>query len=330
MNSIYKNIKSVLQELKPKYADVIISRFGIDTDSKTLEAIGKRYGITRERVRQIEEKALSILQNKRITDFLKNDFNLTKNFLEREGKVLPEYYLIENYGEGDKKAGALILLLHLNHDFYRHSGNKSIYPHWHISKIEQEKAISEILALEKELERNKELFNEKELFNLLSHPNFLKLSKRILKGPLGKYGLSHWSEISPHGMKDKAYLVLKKYNKPMHFRDITENIIKFYIGRKALEQTVHNELIKDSRFILVGRGIYALNSWGYEPGNVKTVIAKVLKNSKKPLSKEEIINDVLKNRFVKASTIILNLNNNREFVKMKDGKYELNPKVKSL
>ena len=317
MNSIYKNIKSVLQELKPKYADIIVSRFGIDTDSKTLEAIGKRYGITRERVRQIEEKALSILRNKRIKNILKGDFDLTKELLESEGKVLPEYYLIENYGGGGKKGGTLVLLLYLGDDFYRHSGNKSIYPHWHINKIEQEKAISEILALEEKLE------SKKELFNLLSHPNFLKLSKRILKGPLGKYGLSHWSEISPRGMKDKAYLVLKKYNKPMHFRDITKNINKFYIGRKALEQTVHNELIKDPRFILVGRGIYALNSWGYEPGNVKTVITKVLKNSKNPLNKEEIIDYVLKNRLVKPSTIILNLNNNREFVKMKDGKYKL-------
>lgn len=326
MNNIYKNIKAVLQELKPKYADVIISRFGIDTDSKTLEAIGKRYGITRERVRQIEEKALSILRNKKIKNALKGDFDLTKEILEREGSVLPEYYLIENYGGGGKKGGALILLLYLGDDFYRHSGNKSIYPHWHINKIEQEKAISEILALEKELESKKELFIEKELFNLLSHPNFLKLSKKILKGPLGKYGLSNWSEISPRGMKDKAYLVLKKYNKPMHFRDIAENINKLYLGRLALEQTVHNELIKDPRFILVGRGIYALNSWGYEPGNVKTVIIKALENSKKPLSKEEIIDNVLKNRLVKSSTITLNLNNNREFVKMKDGKYKLSSK----
>lgn len=322
-NNIYKNIKSILQKLKPKYADIISSRFGIDKNRQTLEAIGKKYGITRERVRQIEEKALSILKNESIKRVLISDFDLVKNFLEQEGKVLPEYYLIKNYIEDNKNGGALILLLSLGDYFYKHSGNKSIHPHWHIDEKSQLKAINEILFLEKELEIKKKLFIEKEILKFLSHPNFLLLSKNILKSPLGKYGLSHWSEVSPRGMKDKAYLVLKKYKNPMHFRDITKNINNLYFGRKALEQTVHNELIKDSRFVLVGRGIYALNSWGYEPGNVKNVITKILKDAKKPLSKDEIISKVLKNRLVKSSTILLNLNNNPDFVKMKNGKYKI-------
>ena len=56
--------KRLLSNLQDRAYDIIVHRYGLgDTpDSKTLEAIGKKYGITRERVRQIENAALSAVR----------------------------------------------------------------------------------------------------------------------------------------------------------------------------------------------------------------------------------------------------------------------------
>ena len=77
------------------------------------------------------------------------------------------------------------------------------------------------------------------------------------------------------------------------------------------------------RFVLVGRGLYALGEWGYQPGQVKDVILSVLKESEKPLTREQVLDKVLKQRIVKANTVFLNLNNKKFFLKNPEGKYQV-------
>jgi hypothetical protein len=95
------------------------------------------------------------------------------------------------------------------------------------------------------------------------------------------------------------------------------------LAKKTNFQTVHNELIKDARFVLVGRGVYALKEWGYEPGTVKDVISQVLKKAKQPLSQDEVLKRVLSQRLVKESTILLNLGNKKCFLKSENGRYSV-------
>lgn len=112
----------------------------------------------------------------------------------------------------------------------------------------------------------------------------------------------------------------------MHFRKITDTIneIKFD-GKKAHPATVHNELILDhDRYVLVGRGIYALKEWGYKPGVVADVITEILAQSPEPLARQEIIRRVLEKRLVKESTIILALMNKKRFKKNGQGTYQIN------
>ena len=126
-------------------------------------------------------------------------------------------------------------------------------------------------------------------------------------------------------MKDKAYLIVQKAGNPLHFTEITKLINRVWIkDKKACPQTVHNELIKDKRFVLVGRGIYALKEWGFREGTVLEVLQDVL-NEKgiESLSKEDIIGKVLKKRWVKRNTVLLNLQNSDYFVKLNNGKYSL-------
>ena len=70
-----EHIDTLLQDLKERERQVIILRFGLeDGHPRTLEEVGKEFNVTRERIRQIEAKALRKLRNpvrsKRIRDFL--------------------------------------------------------------------------------------------------------------------------------------------------------------------------------------------------------------------------------------------------------------------
>jgi RNA polymerase primary sigma factor len=62
--NLYSEIRKILGQLSQKERDVLIMRFGLDDDGnkKTLEEIGSRYGVSRERIRQIENRAISKLK----------------------------------------------------------------------------------------------------------------------------------------------------------------------------------------------------------------------------------------------------------------------------
>ena len=107
----------------------------------------------------------------------------------------------------------------------------------------------------------------------------------------------------------------------MHFTEVAKEIEKLF-GKKAHTATCHNELIKDSRFVLVGRGLYALSNWGYAGGVVRDVVRDVLRKNG-ALTKQEIIDKVLKERYVKPNTILVNLQNPKYFKKDKSGRYQL-------
>lgn len=110
----------------------------------------------------------------------------------------------------------------------------------------------------------------------------------------------------------------------MHFTKIAERINKIHFdSRKAYPPTVHNELILNARYILVGRGIYALKEWGYKPGVVAEVISDILKKAGQPMKRGEIVDSVLKQRLVKKNTIHLALTDQKRFNKLSDGRYIL-------
>jgi len=86
--------------------------------------------------------------------------------------------------------------------------------------------------------------------------------RNLKQNQYGEWGLADWPEISPKTVNDKIYLVLKHSGKPLHFTKIAEEINKMKFDHKiANPATVHNELILDKRYVLVGRGIYALKDW---------------------------------------------------------------------
>ena len=150
---------------------------------------------------------------------------------------------------------------------------------------------------------------------------WLSMSKTIKKNPLGEWGKASSPNIRTRGVKDYAYLVMRKHGSPMHFREVADSISKTF-GKKTHYATCHNELIKDPRFVLVGRGMYALAEWGYTRGTAREVIRDILKKEG-PLLKENVIEKVMKERYFKKNTILVNLVNPKYFKKNKNGLYSV-------
>jgi hypothetical protein len=153
--------------------------------------------------------------------------------------------------------------------------------------------------------------------------SILRAAKKISQNKFGHWGLHNSREIKPKTINDKIYLVLKNHRQPLHFSELSQRINQIgFDSKKANPATVHNELILDNKYVLVGRGLYGLKEWGYKKGTVSDVIAEILRSSGTPLSRDEIIDKVLSLRMVKKATIILALMNKERFSK-KNGKYIL-------
>lgn len=177
--------------------------------------------------------------------------------------------------------------------------------------------ISNLLGNELFKENSEAINNHKPLYSIL------QALKQLEQNKFGQWGINDWKEINPKTINDKIYLVLKNNGKPMHFVDITKRINEIgFDEKKANAATVHNELILDKKYVLVGRGLYSLQEWGYKNGTVVDVIKDILKESDQPLSREKIIEKVLEQRLVKKATIILALMDKNAFEKIGD-KYQL-------
>lgn len=320
----------------PRLREVVERRFGLrGREPETLEAIGRSFGVTRERVRQIEADGLRHIAKPAAAEALAPVFNSLEKHFEDHGHVLEESKLLNSVA-GPRFSNHVHFLLTVGKPF-SHRGEEEQWQERWFTREEALKAAQSIMArTAEELGEMGKPVPAAELFKILktrarevlgavpSNPDllesYLSISKLIGQNPYGEFGLVTWPTIRPRGVRDKAYAVLNRGGKPMHFREVAAAISKSgWSPRKAHAQTVHNELIKDSRFVLVGRGLYGLQEWGYTPGTVSDVIASCLKTAKRPLSKEEIAKRVLQVRFVKPNTVFLNLQNRELFKRTPDG-----------
>ncbi len=350
-NKMFENVNTFVDDflksnLSGRYQEVIRCRYGIDgANPETLQAIGNRYGITRERVRQIEALALENLLKvaKNYPNLIKLMDTATSRLksvggIEEEGSLLNYLKTSLNHGEIDARfANSIKFVLELSGKINRHSDNydKDWRCYWYLGKEEESKAKGFITKLVSSLNSKKNAIvsgnNFNEVFaqvtkqsNLKEETakNLLAISKKFVTGPFGHFGLADWSEINPKTARDWAYAILKKEQKPLHFSELYKMISGHRSDKKTNLQTVHNELIKDERFVLVGRGLYGLKEHGLIPGTAKEIIAHFLKKHG-PMTHKEISELVLGQRMIKPTTIMINLQNKKHFVSTPDGKYDV-------
>lgn len=335
--NINKITNDLLEILSPRYRKVISDRFGLFQKEKTLQEIGDKMQITRERVRQIENQAIKKVKKEfqNLNGGPKDFVKFARAHLEACGGVKEHNAFMSdifNILKINKKVNFLenkvkFILLMSGEIFYEEE-TQDFNAYWYLNEDKKKEFLKFVAQMKKFLEnskknevlKNKLYLNQcKDLFSchLLSIPKFFAFNA------LGDFGLKKWPEISPRSTREKAYLVLQKIGKPLHFREIAKNIYKHKLSKKVPHfQTVHNELIKDKRFVLVGRGIYALKEFGFEEGTVKDVIYRFIKKHG-PLTKNEIMDLIKTQRIVKENTVILNLYNKKHFKKLKDGRFDI-------
>lgn len=328
-------VKKLLSPLSDRARDIIIKRYGLGklAEHMTLEAIGQEYKITRERVRQIENFAIN--QIKKADSYKKADpfFDELKSKMADFGGVVHELDFLGSIDNDKSVQNHIHFMLVLSDAFYKIREDDDFHHRWTTDKTLAEKVHASIKNLCINFSDN-DLVSEQELIaRFLAElketvdddktralaQRWLRISKNIGKNPLGEWGLVKSPNIKMRGIRDFAYLVIRQNGSPMHFTEVAK-AIKTTFGREAHPATCHNELIKDKRFVLVGRGLYALAEWGYTKGIVADVIRSIL-DKEGPLTKDEVVAKVLKERHVKTNTIIVNLQNPKYFRKDKSGKY---------
>ena len=321
---------------QPREREIITRRFGLEGAKETLEQIGERLDITRERVRQLEKAALIRLKIAAEKGNIENLADIEKALirnLAESGRISKTKTLAEKYFENSAENQEVSYILFLSeissklvvvqeNDKYHSAIANAEYGDERKIKT----AIDEIVNI---IKKQKSPMTLDELDAKLSyeHPSQIEAIasiSKLLASLNGIWGLEKWPSVNPKNIRDKIFVVLGAKKEPMHFSEIAEEIRKSDFSRKDVTtQAIHNELIKDKRFVLIGRGIYALDDWGFKKGTVADTITAVLKEAGEPLYRDEIVKRVLEKRKVKETTVLLNLQSKKEFVRVAKATYAL-------
>jgi len=330
-----KVTKKIISHLQGRASDVIMNRFGLTADGerKTLEEIGKKYDITRERVRQIEDVALNAIKKSEAYKAEQAAFEELRNLIKKMGAIVAEHDLLPHISKDKSTQNHIRFFLTLHDSFRKHREDEHFHTRFSVddemgakihdtlrklyASLSDEDLIPETEIIKRFFDHMKDVAEEYRDEEIVKR--WLSISKDIGKNPFGEWGKSTSPNVRTRGVKDYAYLVMRKHGSPMHFKEVADSISKTF-NKKVHYATCHNELIKDPRFVLVGRGMYALAEWGYKAGTAREVIRDILKREG-PLSKEDIIEKVNKERYFKKNTILVNLVNPKFFKKDKHGLY---------
>lgn len=320
---------------KEREREIVSRRYGLFDRKETLEQIGELLGITRERVRQLEKAVVARLKAQADQGQLPHLTQVQETVLrevEHLGNVARIQDLTERLADtNDRINQARVSFLAAlspklavieENDHYHHSvGIKTLHDEQtikdHVSNIiDAIKRIGEPTTIDK--------VTEKVSHNSTKHVSALASISKHLATLNNRWGLIKWPMVNPKNIRDKIYVILHEAGKHMHFNEIANAIKKSEFKRKDVTtQAIHNELIKDNRFVLIGRGIYALREWGYQQGTVADVIAEVLRKAGEPMHRDDIVREVLKSRQVKETTILLNLQGKPQFKRVAKATYAL-------
>ncbi len=327
-------ILSIIEQERER--EIITRRFGLYDRRETLEQIGELLGITRERVRQLEKAILIRLKIAAEDGKIESVTTLEKVFirnLTELGRIARVQDLTDRLlsgAAGQRENAHVAFIAELAPGLTVVGENDSYFHAVGIRDYGDEKKIRTAAdEIVKTIKKHGQPLTIEQLHDQLSyeHPSHVRALasvSKLLAHLKDSWGLVKWPTVNPKNIRDKIYVILAENGKPLHFSEIASSIKDSSFKRKDVTtQAIHNELIKDKRFVLIGRGIYALDSWGFSKGTVSDIIADVLRESKAPLHRDEIVKRVLKSRQVKETTILLNLQSKPQFKRVAKATYEL-------
>lgn len=322
--SFYVPVKACLDFFPKRTRDIVGARFGFFQEKVaplTLDAVGKNYFVTRERIRQIIEQVFREM-HERYADHLQHSIEHILFTVRAKSGIIKEEDLLRILFLDDwrERRAIAFLLEYMRGRFLKDEKRRSLDGIVALADFNLEHFEKTVDFVYQILDQRKSTMPLQEIYCTLNDfgverafeelESYLMAASRVQRNAFGDWGIVTWPSITPRGMRDRARLVLSHEGKPVHFREIARKIDEYGLNksnRLTNVQTVHNELIKDESFVLVGRGMYALREWGFDDGTVKEVIEQVLKQAGKPLSKEEIFERVSKMKNVKKTTVFINL-----------------------
>lgn len=331
-----KFVQDILASVeRDREREIVARRFGLFDRRETLEQIGELLGITRERVRQLEKSVMArfrVSAEQGQLPHIKAVETVLAAQLAQMGNTARTTQLAAKVTAENSKTdqSRVVFLATLcpklsvveeDDQFYQAIGLSSVRDTATI-KADTTKLMGAIAKVGEPV-----TIQDAAKAANITDPKEAEALASIAKGLAtlgGRWGLIRWPMVNPKNIRDKIYVILKANGQHMHFNAIAEAIKQSDFKRKDVTtQAIHNELIKDKRFVLIGRGIYALKEWGYQKGTVADIISEVLREAGEPLHRDEIVNRVLKSRFVKETTILLNLQGKSQFKRVAKATYEL-------
>lgn len=331
-----KFVQDILSSLdRDREREIVARRFGLFDRRETLEQIGELLGITRERVRQLEKSVVARFKASAAEGDLPHIKEVETAILQQlhqMGEAARVSDLSANTTAENSKTdqSRVVFLAMLCPRLVVIEEDDNYYQAVGVAGVRDTQAMKDAIAkLQDAIEKAAEpvaIAAAAKAANLDDTQQAAALASmsKNLATLNGRWGLVKWPMVNPKNIRDKIYVILKEHGKHMHFNEIAEAIKKSDFKRKDVTtQAIHNELIKDKRFVLIGRGIYALKEWGYSRGTVADIITEVLREAGEPLHRDEIVKRVLKSRFVKETTILLNLQGKTQFKRVAKATYEL-------
>lgn len=331
-----KIIKDILATIdREREREIVSRRFGLFDRKETLEQIGELLGITRERVRQLEKAVVARLRAQAAEGELPHIAEVQEHLikeLQSMGNVARINELTGRIAEDNSKLSQarVSFIAHLCPRLSVIDENDHFHHSVAINEVHDEKTVKNLVG--KLIDTVKSIGEPADIKRVATeaghedhqHAQALASISKHLATLNDRWGLTKWPMVNPKNIRDKIYVILHDSGKHMHFNEIAEAIKQSEFRRKDVTtQAIHNELIKDKRFVLIGRGIYALKEWGYERGTVSDVIAEVLRKAGEPLHRDDIVREVLKSRKVKETTILLNLQGKPQFKRVAKATYAL-------
>lgn len=269
----------ILDSLAEKERSVITRRIGLTGKKETLQEIGDTYGITRERVRQIEDVGIKKIGRIMRSSPLMVIQEAGERILKMHGGVMTRDRLVvaiiaEIGFEAASAENIVDVLLQADFNLQRSKPQLGTRTYYHLPDIQKkiiENVHKEAIKL---LKKKSDIIENAPLYEMIKINLFSSFGKietvmidsimdiylDIVKGEEKFVGLEKWKILNPSTLKDKAIYVLKKTKEPMHFLDIA-NAITDHFHEAVKISTIHNELIRNEEFVLIGRGIYVLKEW---------------------------------------------------------------------
>lgn len=335
-------INSWIESIADREREVISWRYGLkDGIALTLEEIGSKLSVSRERIRQIQNRALRRLKHATRLRPLVPLFEYLASILEDAGGVMPESALAEaiaeriSIGEIDAQ-GSVRLLLSATAKFAEITGfaawGLSNRPLKLVPQLNQQicrllRAARVPLSLTELLDglRATAWYQgcEVEMDDAFIFA-CIQVNDKVTCREDGSYGLECWDRH----YTDDLILALRKLGEPAHYSVIAEAVNAMLPPEKHITpRGVHVRLMQQrDLFVWVGRkGTYGLKEWGLKRATPYLEgLVHILEQAGHPLTFEQILAEIARLRpHCEESSVVLTLGTTGRFRAFSDGTYGL-------